>query len=260
MLSANVTTQPDGETRRVAFKRYTNASAAARAHELEALRKFGGSPGVVSLVASGGIANDGSDIEWIATEPVGKALSQMCLCSSATRRAVVRALGDGPVAALSTLHEQGHLFADIHDGNIILSTPADDESDGGDDEDGAGALAPSGDDGPLIAAIGGGVAALLLLICVVAVLVVVRRRRRRSAAQSDRAPVAAAPSRASANHYDLISAAAPLSTTNGYDASFLNRASQYDAPSVLAADQTTHGALQQKRGAIGTEYDDFSAV
>jgi hypothetical protein len=135
VLSASITTQPDGETRRVAFKRYTNASAAARAHEREALRKFGGLPGVVSLVASGGIANDGSDIEWIATEPVGKALSQICLCSSAARRAVVRALGDGPVAALSALHEQGHLFADIHDGNIILSMPADDDSEG-DEEDG----------------------------------------------------------------------------------------------------------------------------
>jgi hypothetical protein len=119
VLSADVF-DADGKTKRIAFKRYVaKASEGARRREVAALQQFGVLPGVVSLVGFGGI--ELNDIEWIATEPVGTALSQMCLCSSATRLAVVEALRGGPVAALQALHECNHLFADIHRGNIILT-------------------------------------------------------------------------------------------------------------------------------------------
>lgn len=116
VLSADVR-QRDGTTARVAFKRYCTSSEESRAREVASLRKFGDLPGVASLVGLSAIADD---IEWIATAPVGIALSQMCLCDNAVRDRVIRALNDGPTNALQAIHANKCLFADIHRGNIVV--------------------------------------------------------------------------------------------------------------------------------------------
>jgi hypothetical protein len=116
VLSADLR-QGDGTTVRVAFKRYCTSSEESRAREVASLRKFGHLPGVASLVGTSSITDD---IEWIATAPVGIALSQMCLCGNAVRERVIRALNDGPTSALQAIHANKCLFADIHRGNIVV--------------------------------------------------------------------------------------------------------------------------------------------
>lgn len=107
----------------VAFKRYGMASEAARDREVEAYEKFGGAgAGVVSAV--GHIVNARGAVEAVATEPVGVALSEMCLCGAAARCAVAAALRGGPKRALASIHAAGDVFSDIHDGNIIVATNA----------------------------------------------------------------------------------------------------------------------------------------
>lgn len=118
VLSADLR-KDDGSTMRVALKRYCESSDGSRECEIASLRKFGHLPGVVSLVG------DSGDLEWIATAPVGVALSQMCLCSNTARDRASRALKDGLISSLLAIHANKCLFADVHPGNIVLIDNAD---------------------------------------------------------------------------------------------------------------------------------------
>jgi hypothetical protein len=120
-----VLSRSDGShVKSVAFKRYGIASDAARDREVTAYETFGGAgDGVVSCV--GRIVNARGAVEAVATEPVGVALSQMCLCGSSVRCAVAAALRGGPLRALASIHAASDVFPDIHDGNIIVVTNED---------------------------------------------------------------------------------------------------------------------------------------
>jgi hypothetical protein len=124
VVNAVLSRSEGSDVKSVAFKRYGIASDAARDREVTAYEKFGGAgDGVVSCV--GRIVNARGAVEAVATEPVGVALSQMCLCGSSVRCAVAAALRGGPLRALASIHAASDVFPDIHDGNIIVVTDED---------------------------------------------------------------------------------------------------------------------------------------